>query len=298
MLKCVSLNLRDLKKFYSINKRRGEFNSLNEDFFEYYNTLGWLKQYMQRRNVLLLKHNEDILGYLWMTRSENNTYRISSLFIDSSRTLDVNYSKLMQAVRAKKPLIYCCEKQGSNYELLKTLGFNKTGGTYEMFTSLYSIPPTEVTGDLEFKVLEKHSEEKTRCRIQNEVFKNDTRIPLTLEDMYYDEEQDYYFDKGAVLVKKDGRYIGYGQIIIIDSTPTIVNVGILKEYRGKGYGKALMHYLLKVLKENAYSGVYLKVSESNLPALTLYKSLGFNVLKQVHDFEYKKSGTTAFSREP
>lgn len=297
MLKCVSLSIKDLEKFYSVNKRRGEFNSLNEDFFEYYNTLGWLKQYIERRNVLLLKDNEDILGYLWMTRSENNSYRVSSLFIDNNIIFHEDCSKLMEAISIRKSLVYSCEKQGSNYELLKALGFKKTSGTYEMFSSLYSIGPSDVSSDLEFKILEKHSEEKIRCRIQNEVFKNDTRIPLTLEDMYYDEEQDYYFEKGAVLVKKDDRYIGYGQIIIIDSAPTIVNIGILKEYRGMGYGKALMHYLLKVLKDNAYSGVYLKVSESNLPALNLYKSLGFNILKQVHDFEYKKSGITAFSRE-
>ncbi|WP_406541200.1 hypothetical protein [Clostridium ljungdahlii] len=56
---------------------------------------------------------------------------------------------------------------------------------------------------------------------------------MTLEDIYFDEAQDYYFEKGAIFLKQNDEYIGYGQIVMENDIPVIVNFGILKEFRGK-----------------------------------------------------------------
>lgn len=298
MLKCISLNMRDLGKFRELNNIRGEFNSLNEDFFQVYTGIGPIKQFILRKNVMLLKKNNNVIGYLWLSKSDNNFYRISSLFMNKNNNLIEGYSKLIKSIRPYCPILYTCERYGNNYELLTSLGFKKVDGTYEMAARTSNQDYCDAKDDLDFHVLQKHNQEYIRCRIQNEVFKNDARLPLTIDDMYYDEEQDYYYDKGAILVKRGGSYIGYGQIIIVDHIPTIVNVGVLKEYRGRGYGKALMLYLLNILREDRYNEVALRVACGNLAALNMYKSLGFNVVKEIYNFEYSKSGSAAFTREP
>jgi hypothetical protein len=71
-----------------------------------------------------------------------------------------------------------------------------------------------VNESVNIELFKKGFHEQIRCNIQNEVFKNDSRIPLSIEDIYYDESQKYYYDEGSIFIKKANDYIGYGQIIM------------------------------------------------------------------------------------
>ena len=55
----------------------------------------------------------------------------------------------------------------------------------------------------------------------------------------------------------------------------IYGVAISKEMRGKGYGKVLMNYALAWCEKNKVKRVYLKVANNNIPAIELYKKMGF-----------------------
>ena len=91
--------------------------------------------------------------------------------------------------------------------------------------------------NITFSIVQKDKDEKARCILQNEIFNNDDRIPINIEDIYYDEAQEYYFDKGAIFIELDNKPIGYGQIIVEDKVAIIVNFGIIEKYRKEGYGK-------------------------------------------------------------
>jgi len=271
-----------------LNDLRKHFNVLNEDFYECYTNKNFARQIIMRKNIRLLKKYDNVVGYIWISKYNKKYYVINSMYVNEQEDIVNKYKDLINLIPYKKIFIYTCEKNDFNYDVLKSIGFKKLDGTYEMNVDISSILIPFITNDLQFETLEKGKHEQIRCNIQNEVFKNDTRTPLNVNDIYFDEMQKYYFKDGAVLMKKNNKYIGYGQIIINNNIPTIVNVGVLKEYRGKGYGKNLIYYLFKILKKHNFEQVNLKVSSTNYVAINLYKSIGFTIKKEIHNWEYEK----------
>lgn len=55
----------------------------------------------------------------------------------------------------------------------------------------------------------------------------------------------------------------------------IQNVGVVPEYRGRGLGRALVLQCLAGFQAAGVPRVYLEVTACNLPAVQLYRSLGF-----------------------
>lgn len=70
----------------------------------------------------------------------------------------------------------------------------------------------------------------------------------------------------------DGRAVGYVGLYIVCGEADIVRVAVLPEYRKSGVARALLNESFKM---NETQAVFLDVRESNIPAINLYKSLGF-----------------------
>ncbi len=87
---------------------------------------------------------------------------------------------------------------------------------------------------------------------------------------------------------EDGIVTGYIDVSYGDSENEPYDILVKEEYRQKGYGKQL---LAKALKENEPAGMILMVDIDNVPALNLYKSLGF--VKKEH-----RDNLTAFRKMP
>lgn len=122
----------------------------------------------------------------------------------------------------------------------------------------------------------KKKDEKLRCDIQNSVFNDEHRLPLTVGDVYIEEDEDYYVDEFAVFICNVERVpVGYGQIIYNKGNYTIVNLGILEKYRGKGYGEQLVKYLINLCREKFIREVHIRVEKKNLKAVALYHKVGF-----------------------
>jgi GNAT superfamily N-acetyltransferase len=78
------------------------------------------------------------------------------------------------------------------------------------------------------------------------------------------------------LVELEGVIIGMGALDQIrEKTGAIKRMYILPEYRGKGYGKALLLQLLQKTREFGYHSVYLDSGRFMTTAHHLYRSLGF-----------------------
>ena len=247
MYSCVSLSRKNIEQLLELNKMRKGFNILNEDFCEYYSNMSIAKKFFIHRRVKLLKYNSKVIGYIWLSKYNKFSFCIDSMYVEGEKHLIERYALLLDSINLKSTLTYNCERNEINYRILSQLGFIKKEGTYEMQAKI-TIPKILYNSeDILFEQFQKGKHEEIRCKIQNEIFKQDTRIPLTKEDMYYDELQSYYYEKGSILLKKDNVYIGYGQIIFNDSIPTIVNVGLMEGNRGRGYGRALMYYLFNLL---------------------------------------------------
>ncbi len=85
---------------------------------------------------------------------------------------------------------------------------------------------------------------------------------------------------GGVWVRKwSGTDKGYGYID--DSTPEF-SISLLKGYRGRGVGSALMREMISLLKGDGCTQASLSVSRDNY-AVGLYRKLGFKVVAEGED---------------
>lgn len=79
----------------------------------------------------------------------------------------------------------------------------------------------------------------------------------------------------------DDKVVGWCDIVPIDrpihAHCGVLGMGILKEYRGQGIGKALMQTTLEKAQSSGLTRVELTVREKNTRALALYQKFGFCV---------------------
>ncbi|MHB1392252.1 MAG: GNAT family N-acetyltransferase [Clostridia bacterium] len=84
-------------------------------------------------------------------------------------------------------------------------------------------------------------------------------------------ELDYKLSRAEV----DNKIIGKVHLEISDTVSGIYGLGVLSEYRGKGYGRGILTRAIEKLKENNSKDIMLQVVVKNIYALNLYKSFGF-----------------------
>lgn len=70
---------------------------------------------------------------------------------------------------------------------------------------------------------------------------------------------------------EDGKAVGFVGLYALSGEADIVRVGVLPQYRNRGIARAV----LKKSLENVDGDVFLDVRESNAPAISFYRSLGF-----------------------
>ena len=85
----------------------------------------------------------------------------------------------------------------------------------------------------------------------------------------------------------DNEIIGKVRLEVNNGIGGIYGLGVLPEYRGKGYGRDILIWSIKKLKEMGTKEVMLQVSVSNENALHLYKSTGFEIRSKMDYFELR-----------
>jgi len=285
MYKSISLTLKNINNFREINQFNTNFSLSNKDFFEQYDNSNIFQRMFLRKNVNLLLKENNYIGYIWFEKHNRHHSSINSINVVEDNNLDYCFKTLISPLVSNSLISYECEENEINIGILSELGFKRVKGFMELEKKCTEYLDTFQPKNITFSIVEKNKDEKTRCLLQNEIFKNDDRIPINIEDIYYDEAQEYYFDKGAIFIELDNIPIGYGQIIVEDRVAIIVNFGIIEKYRQEGYGKLFLSYLLNIAKDNDFSKVSLRVDSNNLVAFKLYQSLGFNIKREFYTWQ-------------
>ena len=81
---------------------------------------------------------------------------------------------------------------------------------------------------------------------------------------------------GCWVAIKGDTVVGYAIMSVAVGECHILNLAIRPEFQSQGLGRFFMEHLLSVAKESNVDMVFLEVRPSNLAALGLYHSLGFN----------------------
>ena len=83
---------------------------------------------------------------------------------------------------------------------------------------------------------------------------------------------------------EDDELASYCTVVTVLDEAQIINVATDISLRGRGYAKAVLEAVFEECKKRGISFISLEVRESNLPAISLYQSLGFTTEGKRKDF--------------
>ena len=86
------------------------------------------------------------------------------------------------------------------------------------------------------------------------------------------------------ILEVSGQNIGHGIISLGAREAHLLNVCINPDFRGKGYGRLLVEYLINQARSRSAVSMFLEVRLSNQIAYQLYGKLGFNEVGVRHDY--------------
>jgi len=94
------------------------------------------------------------------------------------------------------------------------------------------------------------------------------------------------------LVDEDGNPLIFGWVEP-KRVGHLVSIAVLREYRGRGIGSALLQETIDVLRSRYdVESVFLEVRVSNRPAISLYKKFGFQIVRRIP--HYYRDGEDAY----
>lgn len=88
----------------------------------------------------------------------------------------------------------------------------------------------------------------------------------------------------------DDELIGHGILAFSAGEAHLLNVCVRRDRQGSGHGRALVIHMLERAGARGADMVFLEVRPSNLAAITLYRSLGFNEIGMRKDYYPASTG--------
>jgi len=128
---------------------------------------------------------------------------------------------------------------------------------------------------IEVRKIQSNKELYECFKIRTIVFVEEQKVPAVEEIDEFEDESVHY-----VLVV-DEKIVGTARTRIIENYGKIQRVAILKEYRGKGFGKLLMEKIIEDLKQNKVLK-YIKLG-GQCSAQNFYEKLGFEAYGDIFD---------------
>lgn len=96
----------------------------------------------------------------------------------------------------------------------------------------------------------------------------------------------------SIVLCQDGQAVGFvmSGFRVVDGRLTAWNggTGIIPEYRGKGYGSALIGAALDVYREKGAEIALLEALSQNEPAIRLYSKMGYQIIDKLRFYEQKE----------
>ncbi len=92
------------------------------------------------------------------------------------------------------------------------------------------------------------------------------------------------------VVLQDGEVIGHGILSVAAGEAHLLNVCIRRDRQGFGFGRELVAHMLGRAQVRGADMVFLEVRPSNLVALSLYRSMGFNEIGVRKNYYPAQSG--------
>jgi len=119
---------------------------------------------------------------------------------------------------------------------------------------------------LDIRLVKNKKEYNKIINIRETVFIKEQNVPKEIEMDEFDKEAEHF-----IAYLKD-KPIGCARIRKINNYVKLERIAILKEYRGKGYGRDLTNFLINLFKKKGFKEVHL---HSQINVSDFYEKLGF-----------------------
>ena len=103
--------------------------------------------------------------------------------------------------------------------------------------------------------------------------------PWTAEQVKSSDDSTVFF-----LAKVEDKTVGYGGMYTVLDEGYVTNIGVLPDYRKQGIGRKIVNKLIDFSIEKGLAFISLEVRVSNIPAISLYRSLGFKEVGRRKNF--------------
>jgi ribosomal protein S18 acetylase RimI-like enzyme len=182
---------------------------------------------------------------------------------------------------SKKILLLCDANSISGQEFIKNTGACLENSEYEMFL----LNPVKQDTTMKNVVLRKaNNKDAKEVAWQDSIYFGKE---FKEEDILMPEEEEKC---GSVtyMAEVDNKVIGKVRLEIINGTGGIYGLGVLPDYRGKGYGRETLTRAIEKLMEKNPKEIKLQVVTENRNALNLYKSCGFEETSTMDYYKISK----------
>ena len=232
------LSSNNFENFKNLNLERFSKENYDKNFFEYYENEKFFLKIFLKKFVKLFIYRKEVIGYIWYEIPVEMPVRVWSLYI-KPEYIDLLSPEILKSFNNTILSYETCNDEDTN-RMLINLGFKKVKPSLLMnielsnynkaaqvallknslehnsnvinsLNNLYNGNIRNINITTEKVLLDR--DEELRCKIQNSVFSATTRIPLEVEDIQNDIEQDYYMEDLSLFIKLNNIAIGYGQII-------------------------------------------------------------------------------------
>jgi ribosomal-protein-alanine N-acetyltransferase len=88
------------------------------------------------------------------------------------------------------------------------------------------------------------------------------------------------------------RMLGFVLVRAAADEAEILTIAVSPSVQGKGHGRRLMEEIRRRLYADRVRALFLEVDRDNLPAVRLYRSLGFETVGERKGYYHKPDGTT------
>jgi len=270
---CSEYDRTALKLELDFKRKRGEIQNDSTD----------------RINEFLYYADSRLVGYLGVCLFGGGVPEINGMVHPDYRrrgiftNLFARFKDELEQRHWEHALLLCDRNSVSGQEFMKTTGAAYDQSEYEMYLQ------DGFTADGYGKrvTLRKAvNQDAMEIARQNAIyFEEDLRE----EDVLMPEEEERY---GSLIfmAAADGKTIGKVHLEVMDTAGGIYGLGVLPEYREKGYGREILLQAVDRLLKTGAETVMLQVAVKNERALNIYRSCGFEITSTMDYFELRGRG--------
>ena len=80
----------------------------------------------------------------------------------------------------------------------------------------------------------------------------------------------------CLVLEIDQTLVGYAILMMVLDEAHLLNISVSAAWKGKGWGRYLLNHTMQIGREKGGLNMFLEVRPSNVSAITLYESIGFN----------------------